>query len=159
VTGKRVSEMSDAEIRELAAARPGDVLGGQAPEPDDGEDLDDGTEPYCTACGEWAALFIGVDGWRHFRGDPAPGGDRTLYEADHEPVIGWTVPPGRGLSPAGAATLGQALGDAIAYRDPAGDCTGCEAHPAGLCQDHAEDLDKADAYIELAGALGIEVER
>jgi hypothetical protein len=56
-------------------------------------------------------------------------------------------------------TLGQALGDAIAYRDPAGDCTGCEAHPAGLCEDHAEDLDRADAYIELAGALGIEVER
>jgi len=56
-------------------------------------------------------------------------------------------------------TLGQALGDAIAYRDPAGDCTGCEAHPAGLCEDHAADLDATDAYLALAAELRIEVQR
>jgi hypothetical protein len=65
----------------------------------------------------------------------------------------------RALSAEQLATLGQALGDAATYRDPAGDCTDCEAHPAGLCEDHAADLDKTDAYLKLAAALGIEVDR
>jgi hypothetical protein len=55
--------------------------------------------------------------------------------------------------------LRQALTDAIAYRDPSGICPDCDAHPAGLCSDHAEDLDKTDAYLELARSLGIEVDR
>ena len=49
----------------------------------------DGTEPYCTACGEWAGLFLGMEGWHHFHGDPGPGGVRTLYDAGHDAVIGW----------------------------------------------------------------------
>jgi hypothetical protein len=55
--------------------------------------------------------------------------------------------------------LGQALADAITYRDPAGFCPGCEAHPAGLCDDHAADLDLTDAYMALPRELGIEVDR
>jgi hypothetical protein len=55
--------------------------------------------------------------------------------------------------------LGQVLADAIAYREPTGLCRDCEAHPAGLCEDHAEDLDKTDAYLALARHFGIEVER
>jgi len=39
-----------------------------------------------------AGMFLGMDGWHHFRGDPAPGGKRELYEADHEAVIGWRLP-------------------------------------------------------------------
>lgn len=56
-------------------------------------------------------------------------------------------------------TIGQALADAATYRDPSGACPDCEAHPAGLCEDHAADFDKTDAYLQLAKALGIEVER
>ena len=55
--------------------------------------------------------------------------------------------------------LAQALADAVQYRDPGGLCAGCETSPAGLCDDHADELDKTDAYLALADALGIEVER
>jgi len=55
--------------------------------------------------------------------------------------------------------LGQALGDAIEHRDPPGACQDCEAEYGGLCYDHAGDLDKTDAYLQLARQLGIEVER
>ncbi len=72
---------------------------------------DDDTEPYCTACREWVGMFLGLEGWRHFRGDWAPGGVRTLFDADHEAAVGWTVPPGRGLSPAGLDMLRETLGD------------------------------------------------
>jgi hypothetical protein len=55
--------------------------------------------------------------------------------------------------------LARALSDAISYRDPSGSCTDCLEHPAGLCDDHADDLDRTDEYLALAGALGIEVQR
>jgi hypothetical protein len=58
-----------------------------------------------------------------------------------------------------SAVLGHALADAIAYRDPAGTCTYCDEHPAGLCEDHAADLDKTDAYLSLARQLGTEAEQ
>jgi hypothetical protein len=119
----------------------------------------DGTEPYCRTCGEWAGLFRGLEGWHHYRGDPGPGGVRARYAADHAAVIGWVVPPGRGLSPAGLGVLAQALADAVSHRDPSGFCADCERHPAGLCYDHAADLDTADAYLALARGLGIEADR
>lgn len=50
---------------------------------------DDGLEPYCTTCGDWAGLFLGMDGWHHFTGDPAAGGERELYAADHDVTVGW----------------------------------------------------------------------
>lgn len=53
---------------------------------------DRSSEPYCTVCGEWAGMFLGLEGWHHFHGDPAAGGVRTLYDADHEAVIGWRQP-------------------------------------------------------------------
>jgi hypothetical protein len=56
-------------------------------------------------------------------------------------------------------TLGQALADAITYRDPQGICTTCDATPGELCDDHADDVDKTDAYLQLARELGIELER
>ena len=63
------------------------------------------------------------------------------------------------LTAADLGILGQALADAVAYRDPAGSCPDCDTHPAELCQDHAADIDKADAYLALADSLGIEVDR
>jgi hypothetical protein len=58
-----------------------------------------------------------------------------------------------------AGALGLALADAIAYREPSGYCADCETHPAGLCCDHAADLDRTDDYLHLAAELGIEVDR
>jgi len=63
------------------------------------------------------------------------------------------------LTPDRRQVLGQALADAIEHRTPQGFCPDCDAHPAGLCADHAADLDKTDAYLALARDLGIEVER
>jgi hypothetical protein len=63
------------------------------------------------------------------------------------------------LSESSEAILGQALADAIAHRTPQGICPDCDAHPASLCDDHAGDLDKTDAYLALARELGIEMER
>jgi len=65
------------------------------------------------------------------------------------------------LAPQQREVLGQILDDAIAYRESmlGGTCTGCEIHPAGLCQDHAADLDRTDAYIALGRQLGIEADR
>ena len=53
--------------------------------------------------------------------------------------------------------LGQALADALAWRTPEGWCPQCDASPAGLCDDHAADLDQTDAYLQLAAELGIEI--
>ena len=83
-------------VRECAELRRqlGQVLDAidQAVELEDLADFPPEEEPYCTTCGDWAGMFLGMDGWHHFRGDPAPGGKRELYEADHEAVIGWRLP-------------------------------------------------------------------
>jgi hypothetical protein len=63
------------------------------------------------------------------------------------------------ITPQQAATLGQVLADAIAWREPSGACADCDKHPAGLCADHAADLDRTDAYLALARQLGAEVAR
>jgi len=47
---------------------------------------EDGPEPYCTACGEPAGIFLGHGpDWHHFRG----AGQAEVYAADHAPAIGW----------------------------------------------------------------------
>ena len=63
------------------------------------------------------------------------------------------------LTPQQLVVLGQALTDAIEYRTPGADCADCDASAAGLCEDHAADLDKTDGYLALAHDLGIEVDR
>jgi hypothetical protein len=67
-----------------------------------------------------------------------------------------------GLTPVQLEILGQALADAITGREASASdyaCSDCDAHPAGLCLDHAADLDRMDAYLELARQLGIDVDR
>ena len=115
----------------------------------------EGLEPYCAECGHWIGMFFGLEGWQHFRGDPAPGGRRQLFGTEHEAVAAWCEPPGRTVSPADAVILGQALADAEAYRrDRAGAwCADCQHHPAGACEGHVDDLDQADAYAGLAAQL------
>jgi hypothetical protein len=49
-----------------------------------------------------------------------------------------------------------ALADAVAYRTagPEARCEDCMAHPAGCCDRHADDLDAADRYRQLAREIG-----
>ena len=115
----------------------------------------EGIEPYCATCGAWIGNFHGLAGWRHFRGDPAPGGQRELYEAGHEAAPAWCTPPGRALSPAQARTLSEALADAITYRQQqaGGGCAGCGQCPAGTCPGHRAGTGRTLAYRQLAATL------
>lgn len=115
----------------------------------------EGIEPYCAACGAWIGIFYGLTGWRHFRGDPAPGGQRELYEAGHQAAPGFCQPPGRVLSPVQTRVVCDALTDAIGYRlDRAGSgCADCERDPAGACPDHVADTARALSYRQLFAAL------
>jgi hypothetical protein len=120
-----------------------------------GDDEFDGLEPYCAECGSWIGMFLSLEGWQHFRGDPAPGGRRELFDAGHEASPAWGEPPGRVISPAGAVTIGQALADAEAYRRRRVEdwCADCAGSPAEACDSHLDDLDQADAYAELGRLL------
>jgi hypothetical protein len=53
-------------------------------------------------------------------------------------------------------TMLAALADAVAYRTAGADarCEDCMAHPAGCCDPHADDLEQADAYRDLAREIG-----
>lgn len=84
---------------------------------DQADEDSDGAEPYCTVCGGWAGIFLGLDGWQHFRGDPAPGGKRELYEAGHEAVPAFLAPPARSVSPDQHVLLVRALDEAAAVSD------------------------------------------
>ena len=140
-------------LRECAELRRqlGQVLGAIA----EADERDDGTEPYCTTCRQWAGMFHGMDGWHHFRGDPAPGGQRELYDAGHEPVIGWTVPPGRGISPAQLTGVLKALAAAADLTQQRAEeyCDDCLKDPAGCCDRHADLLGEAEEFRHLERGL------
>ena len=72
------------------------------------------------------------------------------------------APAPAGLSREQREVLAAGLADAADFREGrASDssCADCEAHPAGLCDDHSADLDLHDAYVQLAAELGLEPER
>jgi hypothetical protein len=78
--------------------------------------------PYCAMCGHWAVPATDDGGWRHFHGNPAPGGARGPSDAGHagHPVeVAWCAPPAASVSPAQHEQLLAALDDAIAYREHA----------------------------------------
>jgi hypothetical protein len=54
-------------------------------------------------------------------------------------------------------TLGQALGDAVAWHTDPEPCGSCEYVAPALCAEHAEAVRLRDAYIRLSRELGIEV--
>ena len=112
----------------------------------------EGLEPYCAECGAWIGMFFGLEGWQHFRGDPAPGGQRQLFDPGHAADPAWCEPPGRGISPADAETSRRALADAEAYRRERAEawCADCQQRPAAGCESHLDDLGQADAYRDLA---------
>ena len=122
----------------------------------DGELADgEGIEPYCATCGAWIGIFYGLAGWRHFRGDPAPGGQRELYEAGHQAAPAFCPPPGRALCPAQARTAGQALTtrSPTGWNGPAAAAPTAQHGPAGGCPDHVADTGRALAYRQLAAIL------
>jgi hypothetical protein len=139
-----ILERTDRKLATVAAAF--HAAAGQA---DDGED----TEPYCATCGAWIGIFHGLDGWRHFRGDPAPGGQRELYDPGHQAVPAWCTPPGRALSPAQGCVIIQALMDGLAHRAGRGPCAGCGLTAAAACPDHAADAGQIRAYRRLIKIL------
>ena len=53
-----------------------------------GHEWDD-PEPYCSTCGATVGLFLGYDGWHHFRGEGTPENRTELYDAGHEPAVAW----------------------------------------------------------------------
>jgi hypothetical protein len=85
----------------------------------DGQPLDGGTAPYCSACGHWAGIFEPGQGWQHWRDHPAPNGTRAPFEAGHGVELAWCAPPAQSVSPAQHEQLLAALDDAIAYREHA----------------------------------------
>lgn len=51
---------------------------------------DDDPQPYCSACGANAGIFIGHgDAWLHYTGEGTVASPVELYDAGHEPVIAW----------------------------------------------------------------------
>jgi hypothetical protein len=139
-----ILERVAAKLTTLAAAF--HAVAGQA---DDRED----TEPYCATCGQWIGIFHGLDGWQHFCGDPAPGGQRELYDPGNQAAPAWCVPPGRALSPAQGYVIIQALMDALAYRAGRGPCADCGRAPAGACPNHAADSAQIRVYRRLIEIL------
>jgi len=128
--------------------------------------------PLAAALASARAALDAVDA---FRADYPPGSSPGAHLHDHADYMTRRGDVGMGASFAlrrllsvigrqGAVladldVLGQALDDAVTYRNSAGSCTACDDSPAELCQDHAADIDKVDAYLALAGSLGIEVDR
>jgi hypothetical protein len=128
-----------ADVLEGLLAALDDPAGGGG---DEDGDLD-GLEPYCAECGAWCGMFLGLVGWRHFRGEGTAASPVELFDAGHDAVVAWCQPPGRSVSPADAVTLRQALADAEAYR----------RDRAAACEDHVDDLDQAEAYAGLGRQL------
>jgi hypothetical protein len=115
----------------------------------EGDDEEDGAEPYCLTCGEWVHMFHSVEGWRHFRGEGTAASPVVLYDAGHEAAVAWAVPPGRSLSSADIRLIRQALADATAWRSRRAEgahCENCQRFDPGRCAEHASDGERAAAY-------------
>jgi hypothetical protein len=47
-------------------------------------------EPYCATCGAPVGIFRGHGGgWHHWRGEATAGSPVELFDAGHEPEVGW----------------------------------------------------------------------
>jgi hypothetical protein len=113
------------------------------------DDDEDDAEPYCLTCGQWVHMFHGHEGWQHFRGQGTAASPVELYDAGHEAVVRWTVPPGRPLSPGDIGLILQALADASAWRSwrsAAAGCEGCAQLDPDSCAGHAADEAQATSY-------------
>jgi len=82
--------------------------------------------------------------------DAAAALRRLLAEIDRQPAARPALTAGD------LGVLGQALADAIAYREPSWSCPDCDMHPGELCPDHIADQAMTNSYLALAGSLGLE---
>lgn len=138
----------------------------------------------CVRCGQPAAGHLpgaeraarvtaataALGDFRRFEDGSATWGDWAMWAGRLAAALGSvlevaTAPAGvtapaavASLHAAQLATLGQALADAIEYRQPSGACADCDSHAAGLCTPHGADLDRADDYAALARQLGTGVD-
>ena len=72
--------------------------------------------------------------FRRFEDGASVQGDWALWAGRLAAALSSVLEmPAPVLDAAQLATLGQALADAIEYRQPSGLCADCESHPAGLC--------------------------
>jgi len=91
------------------------------------------------------------------RGDVGMAAAHALYAL--LAVLGHQPCARPALTAADFGILGQALADAIAYREPSWPCSDCGLHRDGRCPDHAADQARTGAYLALADSLGIEMDR
>lgn len=47
-------------------------------------------EPFCFTCNGTIGIFIGHEGWHHFRGNGTEQSPNVLFDAGHEPVVAWS---------------------------------------------------------------------
>jgi hypothetical protein len=123
VSGRAALERVGAELAGIGALLAADP---EVIEDGPGDEL----EMYCRTCGHWIGHFLGLDGWQHFQGEPAAGGQRTLYDAGHEADPAWCVPPGRSLAPADMTIVRQALADACSWQPHRDELGGGNGHAA-----------------------------
>jgi hypothetical protein len=73
------------------------------------------------------------------------------------PLLGQPAPAP--LSESQLSVLGMALDDATSHRAVAfsSRCTACDRSAAGLCSEHAADVDRISDYLDLAAQLGIAI--
>ena len=103
------------------------------------------------------AATAALGDFRRFEDGSATWGDWAMWAGRLAAALGSVLSVE--LGPAQLAALGDALADAIDRCEPSGFCADCEKHPAGLCEHHAADLGRCDAYLTLARQLGIWEER
>lgn len=94
-------------------------------------------------------MFLGFEGWRHFRGEGTAASPVVLYDTGHEAAVAWAVPPGRSLSPADIGLIRQALADVSAWQawcaEGAG-CGECQRLVPGRCAVHTANEALAAGY-------------
>jgi hypothetical protein len=57
---------------------------------DEGEAAEDEDEPYCSECGAAIGIFISYgNAWLHYTGEGTAASPVDLFDAGHEPVVGW----------------------------------------------------------------------
>ena len=106
-------------------------------------------EPYCAGCGAWVGIFRGHgDGWHHFRGSGTAASPVELFDAGHAPEVAWCRPPGRSISRRGLSSLARPSPTprCTAATGSASGAPTAPTRPREACDDHLDDLDRADSY-------------
>src|SRR5258708_7626335 len=108
------------------------------------------TTPRCAAQGRRRGAYVRPEALPGMRRARHPQGPRATQRRAWTRPAGTARKEGSGMTTTSTSTtellteeqrgvLGRALADAISYREPSGDCSGCP--PGGaLCDPHRDDL-------------------